>query len=437
MNKVRTGVSRICITPPLNTPLSGYYEPRYATGVHDDLYATAVAFDDGSSKAVVITLDLCGLKNQWWVDGCKKMISEYCGISAEAIIITCSHTHTGPIVGYDETSGVDSNKAYDDFLMQCLRDAAYLALNNVCESKFYAAESKCTDVAFSRIYKMKDGSVRTNPGVGNPDIEHPVTDVNETVSLLRIERENADDVIIVNFGTHADTIGGNIVSADWPGFMKKTIENVFPNTVCIFLQGCEGDLNTANVKAKCRRRGLEYSENLGRMVAGSVLHACEGFEEINADSVAFATKKVKVPTNKENDRIDEAKNILELYRCERYDEIPCGDEGYFIATTEAQRIVALENEPDFYEFTLSSMAFGDFVIVGLPGEPFAEIGMRIIKESEFKKTFVCVLADGGEIYFPVRKIYGTYAYEAKSSKVKPGADDILVNGAVELLHKLK
>ena len=74
MSKVKAGVSRICITPPLDTPMSGYFEPRYAKGVHDDLYATAVAFDDGQHKAVLITLDLCGLKNQWWVDECKKMI---------------------------------------------------------------------------------------------------------------------------------------------------------------------------------------------------------------------------------------------------------------------------------------------------------------------------------------------------------------------------
>ena len=60
-----------------------------------------------------------------------------------------------------------------------------------------------------------------------------------------------------------------------------------------------------------------------------------------------------------------------------------GNEGYFIATTEAQRIVALENEPDAYEFTLSSIAIGDFVIIGLPGEPFSEIGTRIINESDF------------------------------------------------------
>lgn len=78
MSNIKVGFSRICITPPLGTPLSGYFEPRYTSGVHDELYTTAVAFDDGKNRAVLVTVDLCGLKNQWWLDDCKKMIADFC-----------------------------------------------------------------------------------------------------------------------------------------------------------------------------------------------------------------------------------------------------------------------------------------------------------------------------------------------------------------------
>ena len=37
---------------------------------------------------------------------------------------------------------------------------------------------------------MKDGSIQTNPGVGNPDIVAPIGEVDERVNLVRIVREH-------------------------------------------------------------------------------------------------------------------------------------------------------------------------------------------------------------------------------------------------------
>jgi len=438
MNKVKAGVSRVCITPPLGTPLSGYFEPRYASGVHDELYATAVAFEDANkNKAVIIALDLCGLKNQWWLDDCKKMISEYCSIPIESIIITCSHTHTGPIVGYDKSSGVDSNKAYDEFLMQNLRDAAYFAIDDLCDARFFVAENICKDIAFCRIFRMKDGSVRTNPGVGNPDILHAISEPNEKVTLVKITREDAEDIFIVNFGVHADTIGGDILSADFPGVMKETIENVFNDTVCLFLQGCEGDINHVDVRWDWKRKGFYHAQHMGRALAGAVLQVCDKAEEVPVEKISFGTQKIYVPTNQENHRLDEARRIVELHRMDRDDEIEDDGAGVTTIVAEALRILDLENGPEKFEFNISAIRIGNIAIAGFPGEPFAEIGKRTISESPFDTTIVCALTDGGEIYFPTTEVIGAGGYEARSSVVRAGADDILVDSMVELLYNIK
>ena len=438
MSNIKVGVSRICITPPLGTPLSGYFEPRYTSGVHDELYATAVAFDDGKSKAVVISLDLCGLKNQWWLDDCKKMISDYCQIPIEAIIVTCSHTHTGPIVGPDiKDSGADSNKSYDNFLMLCLRDAAFGALADVKASKFYIAENNVDDLAFCRIFRMKDGSVRTNPGVCNPDILHPLAEPNEQMTLVKIIREDAEDIILVNFGVHADCIGGDVISADWPGVMRDTIESIYPDAFCVFLQGCEGDLNTINVKGMIHGKGFARAASNGHRIAGAVIQVLDDVREISLENIAFANKTIFIPTNQENHRLDEARCIVELHRQERDDEIEDDGSGITTIVSEAIRIIDLENGPEEFKFNLSAIKIGDMAIVGLPGEPFSEIGKRIIENSPFEKTLICVLTDGGEIYFPTTFVIGEGGYEARSSVVKKGADDIIVNNALELLNELK
>ena len=50
MSKVKVGVSRVCITPPLVTPMAGHYYRRFTKGVIDDIYATALVFGDEKEK---------------------------------------------------------------------------------------------------------------------------------------------------------------------------------------------------------------------------------------------------------------------------------------------------------------------------------------------------------------------------------------------------
>lgn len=437
MSRVKAGVARTCITPPLGTPMSGYFEPRYAKGIHDDLFATAVAFDDGENRVVLITLDLCGLKDQQWVNDCKKLISEYCSISTEAVMINCSHTHTGPIVGYDKISGTDSNKVYDRFLMYSLRDMTLKALEDVSEARFYVADNICKDVAFCRIFRMKDGTVKTNPGIGNPEIDHAIAEPNENVTLIKIERENSNNILIVNFGVHADTIGGDIISADFPGVLRETIESVFPDTVCLFLQGCEGDLNHVDVRWRSYCKGFYQAQYMGRRLAGAVLQICDKAEEVTVGKVSFANKTVFIPTNQENHRIEEANRILELHNTGRDAEIANSISDAITIVAEAMRIVDLKDGPERFRFNLSVIRIGNLAFAGLPGEPFSEIGKRIIANSPFDTTLVCALTDGGEVYFPTTEVIHAGGYEARSSVVKQGADDVLTKNMIELLNEIK
>lgn len=437
MSKVKVGVSRVITTPPMGTPMSGYFTPRYAKGVRDNLTATAVAFDDGKKRAVVIGLDQAGFKNQYLLDRYKQMISEFCDVPLSGIIINCSHTHTGPILGFDKSSGVDSNHTYDDWIGYQLRDAAYFAFQDLKSARFFVAEHKAKDIAFIRIFRMKDGSFQTNPGVGNPDVVEPLGEINDTAKILRIEREDGKDVIMVNFGMHADTIGGEIISADFPGVMRKIVEKKIEDSVCVFVQGAEGDVNHVNVFGERKPKGYHYSQDIGKVLADAVCRGYENQREIEVDEVSFANKKIQIPANKEDGRIDEAKRIVELHRAERDDEIDCGNSDITTVVAEAIRIVNLFDAPQEYEFTITTIGLGDFAFAGIPGEPFCEIGKRIISDSPFENTFVCVLCDGGEIYFPTSRTYEGGGYEARSSVVKCGADNIIVDETVKLLNTLR
>ena len=81
--------------------------------------------------------------------------------------------------------------------MKRLGDAAVLALNDLAEAKMSYTRGRASDIAFIRRFRMKDGSVKTNPGFLNPDIDHPLGEPDKRVALAYFKRENAPEIAYV------------------------------------------------------------------------------------------------------------------------------------------------------------------------------------------------------------------------------------------------
>ena len=446
---MKAGFARVCITPPLGTPMRGYYEKREVKGVLDDLYASAVALEEGGSRAVILALDLCLLSGEL-CRALSERVSVEAGLPPEAVFINCSHTHTGPTVGSDRVKGFQGSPEYDESLATALCRVTAEALADLTSAELSFGLERAERVTFVRRYRMKDGGVQTNPGVGNPNILHPLGEANDEVKLLRIEREGKCDLALVSFGSHADTVGGELVSADWPGFVRETVERCLPEVKCVFLLGAEGDTNLINPNpTPGERRGLnsepsfdgcprgyEFARGIGRRVAAAAIGVFDRAEPLSTEGLSFGTREVRLPSNKENDRLAEARGILELYDSGRADELPYKNMELTTVVAEARRIVGLENGPDSYSFTLSALRLGGFTLVGMPGECFAEIGRRIEEESGLDNLFVLCLTGGGDSYFPTSSAYDEGGYEARSSQLKKGGDRILIDGALALLDEL-
>ena len=443
---MKTGFAKTRITPPLGAPIIGYYEARFVKGVADDLFARAVAFDDGARRAVIVALDICLLPQKYF-DAMKDAIAGAAGMDRDAIFINCSHTHTGPLVGGDFATRNHSSGEYDAFLVASVRDAALQALSDLRPSRFGIARGQAKNISFVRRYRMKDGSVATNPGVGNPAIDHALGAPNETVTLVRINREGGDGVFIVNFGTHPDSVGGELVSADYPGFACALLERALPGVRCLFLQAPQGDVNHVNVHPTAGEaalaaidfdgvpRSLALSEHMGRSIAGAVLSICSIAEPVAADTLSYASRRVDLPSHQENDRLDEVRHTFEMYESGRAAELPFKEMALTTAVAEAKRIMRLEHGPESFPYLLSALRVGDLAFAGIGGEPFTEIRNRIDAGSPFKNTVQCCLTNGAGGYIPTRAAYGEGGYETASSNLKPGCDDILVEAMLELLHE--
>ena len=440
MCKLKAGFARVDITPPLGTTLSGYFQIRYADGVLDPLYATAVTFDDGNKKAIIFSLDIIGF-NQKLMNRVRSSISDRTGVEKEAVFVACTHTHLGPCTA--NSKDVWENPEYIDFLVQRLGDAAILSINDLAPAKLSYTHGRVEDVAFIRRYRMKDGSVRTNPGYRNPDILEPIGTPDEESSLLIIKRDNKPEIGIVNFQVHPDVIGGCKISADYPKFVRDTYEKFIDNSLCMYINGAQGDTNHIDVRRASTdmARGYERAKYMGKKIALSVIANYELAKELNGSTISYGQNNFFAIHNKgtkEEEKI--AAFFNDIYQKEG--KAACEEKAREMGviqpffTPKVTRIAALIGKPEEKELYLTAVAVGDVVFAGFPGEPFTEIGRSVKAGSKFELTITACCANGYEGYYPMKSAYDEGGYEATTAMYKAGTAEKMIEESLKLVNSL-
>jgi hypothetical protein len=349
----------------------------------------------------------------------------------------------------DADSDNELVREYTNSVCRKMADVAKMAIDDLKPAKMGWAVGQAPNIAFIRRFRMKNGKVRTNPGVGNPDILHPIGEVDERVNVLRFDREGAETIVLANFADHPDTVGGCKLTADWPGFFRRKIEKCLDNVKGIFFNGAQGDVNHVNVNAKDGdlndmfmdfddvSRGYGHARHMGNVVAGAVMQVYDKVNYVEVNSLKCVQKTIQLPSNMADpSELAEAHRIKELYDAGRQNELPYEGMELTTVVADACRKVALENGPEFFPLRLSAIVFGDFAMLGIPGEPFNAVG-RAIKEAEgFKMVSPCCLTNGSRGYFPTKDAYDEGGYEARASRFKSGTAELIAKEAKALLEEM-
>lgn len=446
MSGLKAGFARLDVTPMLGIPIRGYYKVRLADGVLDPLEVNALALSCGGNTAVLITLDTCAIDEDE-TNAFLAAVSGATGLPEENIYIHATHTHTGTYLDLDSDDALI--REYTHSLSRKMADVAKMAVDDLKPAKMGWAVGQAPNIAFIRRFRMKDGKVRTNPGVGNPDILHPIGEVDERVNVLRFDREGAETIVLANFADHPDTVGGCKLTADWPGFFRRKIEKCLDNVKGIFFNGAQGDVNHVNVNAKDGdlndmfmdfddvSRGYGHARHMGNVVAGAVMQVYDKVNYVDVDSLKCVQKTIQLPSNMADpSELPEAHRIKELYDAGRQNELPYEGMELTTVVADACRKVLLENGPESFPLRLSAIVLGDFAMLGIPGEPFNAVG-RAIKEAEgFKMVSPCCLTNGSRGYFPTKDAYDEGGYEARASRFKSGTAELIAREAKALLEEM-
>ena len=448
-NELYIGYSRLDVTPPLGVHLEGYYEVRIADGIYDPLEVVALAAKCGDKTVLIITVDHTGLRGGF-PEKIISAISETTGVAKEAIFLHSTHSHTAPRTTPNHENPL--NNEYAAYLLHRTVDACVLAIRDLAPARMSVAVGEAKNVAFVRRFRMKDGSVRTNPGIASPDIDHPIGSPDESVNVVRFDRAGKETVLLVNFANHPDVIYGTKISADWPGHTRRYVEKSIDNVKCIVLNGAQGDINHVNVfPSPAEDKNFsprDYSDiaphylqshHVGRVITGAVLSVFDLNEAVEVDSISYLQETVNIPSNRPKpEEMPLARKYYELHMAGRDDEIPIPKEGMkrTTAVAAACRMVELENGPDFFEMSFSALRIGPVAFFGIPGEPFSGIGKGVKAADGYKMILPCCLVNECYGYFPMRDSYEEGGYEAGSSRFACGVAEKIIEVGVDMLGKL-
>ncbi len=445
---MKFGFAKEDITPKCGVSLSGYFEPRPNTGFHDSICVKAALFSCGDSAPCgLVSFDLLGVPSSV-VRFIKEQMKE-AGIDYSGnLLFSATHTHTAPYISMDWNE-THANEEYIRSLAVKTVSAVKRAFDNLAEAEMYVGKTECHTLAFNRRFWMKDGTVLTNPGKLNPDIVKSEGIIDPAIPFFVIRQNGMDRLIVANISNHTDTIGDDLVSADWPGRMERAIQDHYGYDIPVMtIIGCQGNINHFNVENNVDQTNYCEACRIGKGYAAaiiSMLYAVQKKEisSVHVDSEEFEARVVQIT----DEQYNEAKKIVE----ELKDVVPTSakdltSEGIaagnlYVKKVFAKRITDCRDNPlkEKRIETMSALKFGDQICIqSIPAEPFVELGFAIREKSPFPCTFIAGITQGYIGYTGLPECYKRGGgYETRPSNTAPAHDlslDIIALG-IKLVNK--
>ncbi|UCD39053.1 MAG: neutral/alkaline non-lysosomal ceramidase N-terminal domain-containing protein [Fidelibacterota bacterium] len=391
------GFAKVNITPPILTCSNGgfYDDPKALhLGVHDELYARAIVFQEGNQMAAIVSADLINLPRHT-VESIKEMIGKHTGLAGESIILHATHQHSGPF-SYRKKEGI-RNDAYWTVTEQKIVGVVYSALQDM-QPCLIGAGSTDLDMSLNRRILQEDGTVLYLP-------HHPGLTPNQVVdqevgvvSFRKLDKRPL--VTLINYSCHPLTIGfvPRMISADFPGAVVREVENrLFGSAV--YTGGACG-----NIHPKKHCEGFEAMDELGRAIADRAIEVLPFIQTGKGGEPRTLYREVDLELNP--DKMDGNEDIAE-YR-----------------------------EGRTYRFGITVIALNEIAFVAIPCEYFVEFQLEIKKQSPFAHTYLLTTSNGYAGYVPDRKAYDQGGYEVNSTKFMPGSGEMIQENILQALREL-
>lgn len=442
-SSVLIGIAEVNYTPPVGMDMAGNYRGNdYASrGVHDSLYARAlVVANDKGVKAALLTVDICFIPKES-IDYMRNYIASNSNIPAANIMISSTHTHSGPV------GGLNAPKA-KDYLAKAA-SAAIEANNHLKPTVLSVGRSNESRVSHNRRLKCKDGTThmcweKFEPGF----VIEPWGPIDPELITLSVTQEGKPKGVIVNFGCHATTLTGNnwLYTADYPGYLGESIRRVKgKDYMPMFFNGCCGNVTQVDYRIGFPDTYQEC-QRIGYILGVSALEAINNEKPIASDIIKVSKQMVPVKRlTITEEQLAWAQAIMK--KVEKEGMPPLQADGIPDAQYAKDWIEMHRNQDMIDSLEVMVIRIGDAAFVGLPGEMFTEFGMDIKAKSPCKNTLVMGLTNDERGYFPTKVSFTQgpkgfnpmitgYETTPGTTKYEIGAGEKLTESAIQQLKTL-
>ncbi len=262
--------------------IAGYDSNNPVKGVLDDLYARAVYLDDnrGDGGVIFCALDCVGISRKDINDIRRLVLGSGKLGKVKSINIASTHTH----------AGVDTQGLWGEKIYKCGKDKAFMdnLKKTAARAIITAFESKKDGRLFMGYTPVEDMQA---------DVRTPVTYDKNLTRFRFSPDDNSDDVYIVNFASHAELLGTtSLISADFPAYLIKEIEESVPDSNAVFFNGAIGGMISAKEIKKVYRDSIDceaYMKDFGRQL-GEIVLSIKGETELKP-ILNIKSKSVIIP----------------------------------------------------------------------------------------------------------------------------------------------
>ncbi len=405
----QVGVAKVNITPTAPMPMAGYASrgADFATGKLNDLWAKAILLDDGQgNRGLLVTMDLCGIDNQLSALLCERLINS-AGLKREQIILSVSHTHSGPVVAknlrpmhyaiFDDAS----RKLVDDYannLVENVVTCALQARDNLKPSRLSYTSGKVTFATNRRNNPADSVDARRSAGLLAGPVDH-------SLPVLAVFQEDKLIATVFGYACHCTTLSGMEWSSDYAGYAQDQIEKELPGCTAMFWAGCGADQNPLP------RRSVDLAQAYGHQLAGGVMEALKGVLNPIEPKLSTRLKTVELP--------------FASLPTEQQLENDSQSQDRFIAS-RAQQLLSQVRAGDplkpTYSYPAATWKLGkDLIWVSLGGEVVVDYVLAIKAAAEVPEhRWVMAYAHDVMAYIPSRRVLAEGGYEGGGAMVYYG-----------------
>jgi neutral ceramidase len=447
----QVGTTKVDITPPLTIPYLGY-EPRHAffRDVHDPLYARALVVGDGETRAVLIAADSIGYSNDILGSGrsftheVRLRVERLTGIPAGHVMLASSHAHSTPeTIHIRRLLDTPAAQPWLEVLMDQLASAAAMAAQRQRPHTLRIGTGQVHGLSWSRRIIGQHGKLYAWSDRPPDDQVADWGAIDHQVGVLLFEGTEGDSrIVVANFACHAVTVQVQpLVSADYPGVAMALVESVMPGCQgSLFLQGACGDQNPLYGDTRDFRDVERYGLMLGGEIVAQASELGAPGHPHSVPLVAVAAEQVSFPLRD----LPPRGPLLAAYEEAGRKLAAASTEAEKGRWAREQRLVQealtlIERGTGPVVGEVQVLRLGDVALVGVPGEPFVELGLEIKRRSAAPHTLVVGYANGYIGYLATPRAWEQGGYEVSLgpwARVGPGGGPLLVEKAVALIGKL-